>query len=121
MRLPLRDWKSTLESLGFSPEHTSNTPRTRRKKHSQRRFSLEPLEKRAMLTTNWLVTTLSDAPTHTGLSLRDAIADAAASTGDDLITFDSSLFNGQLQQINLTSGFTIGSTSSPVLGNIASI
>jgi len=71
-----------------------------------------------MLTTNWLVTTLSDAPSHTGLSLRDAITDAAASTGDDVITFDPSLFNGQLQQINLSGALTFGNATNPIHGDI---
>jgi uncharacterized protein YjdB len=38
---------------------------------------------------NQVVTTLSDAPGHTGTSLRDAIA--AATSGSDVITFQSSL------------------------------
>lgn len=78
-----------------------------------RRCGLENLEVRRLLTTNWLVDTLSDDALHSGLSLRDAINAAAGSTDDDVITFKSSLFDGQLHQINLQSSLTIGSFSNP--------
>ncbi len=51
--------------------------------------------------------------------LRDAIVGAEASSGDDVITFDSSLFSSGAQQINLTSGITIGDSTSPTQGNIS--
>ena len=93
MRLPLRPWRSTLNSLGYSTKKSSSRMRrSSNENHYRRNCRLEMLEPRAMLTTNWVVTTLSDASVHTGLSLRDALADAAASSGDDVITFDSSLF-----------------------------
>jgi hypothetical protein len=62
MRLPLRAWRETLNSLGFSAETRSpKTQRCRSGKRSQPQFSLEALEQRAMLTTNWLVTIIEGA------------------------------------------------------------
>ena len=116
MRLPIRSWEKTWNKLGFRRVRKSKVSRQSGTGH--RLTSPERLEARVLMTTNWVVTTLSDASSHTGLSLRDAIADAAASTGDDVITFDASLFNGQPQQINLTSSLTMGSVSNPIAGNI---
>jgi len=80
---------------------------------SRRHCTVEVLEVRNLLTSSWIVNTLSDAPDHTGVSLRDAIVGAAASSDDDLITFDPSMFNGQLQEIKLDGVISIGSFNNP--------
>ena len=108
MRLPLRSWDKTWNKLGFRRVYKSKVSRQSGTSH---RLSFpERLEARVMMTTNWVVTTLSDASSHTGVSLRDAIAGAAASTGDDLITFDSSLFSSGPQQISLNSTLSLGNS-----------
>ena len=58
----------------------------RRSRHPSH-LSLERLEERCLLTT-LTVTTLSDAPTHNGISLRDAIADASPG---DTVEFQAGL------------------------------
>ena len=68
---------------------------------------VESLEIRRMLSGQAItVTTFSDAVTHTGESLRDAITQANVDTGNsDTITFNSSLFaNNTAGMINLAQG-----------------
>lgn len=72
--------------------HCRRTPNRRLRSQPRRRFSLECLESRDLLSIT--VTTASDAVSHTGASLRDAIAAAnaaAAGGASEQILFDSSL------------------------------
>ena len=81
---------------------------TRRRKSRQPVLNLEPLEDRRFLAT-FTVTSISDGPvTATGDlsgSLRQAIFDANANPGADVIEFDESVFSGgDSSLLRLTSG-----------------
>ena len=80
--MPVLDWRTFL---------------TRRSACEQRpirrravRLSLQRLEQRDVPAT-LTVTTDSDAVSHTGMSLRDAIAQAESTAEDDTIVFNASL------------------------------
>lgn len=96
-------WTTTLTRLGLRRRKASR----KREQHRGRRARLEPLEARQMLASDvYTVTTLDDVVDANDnlLSLREAIDLAAtdgSTTDNDIIRFDRSLFDGEVETIAL--------------------
>jgi hypothetical protein len=113
MRRIASSWSNTLSKLGFRRVRTKPL---RRATSQHRRFFVEGLEERHMLSIT--VNTLTDendtysdgGPSN---SLREALAYAATQGGNDLIEFDSKLTGGVIQ---LTNGQLIIDSSVTIAG-----